>query len=40
MIDLVFRNTHNYITAAGLFDPGRSDHDAHAPSKTRVVGGF
>ena len=40
MIDLVFRNTHNYITAAGLFDPGRSDHDAHAQSKTRVVGGF
>ena len=40
MIDLVFRNTHKNITAAGVFDPGRGDHDAHAPSKTRIVGGF
>ena len=40
MIDLVFRHTHKNITAAGLFDPVRSYHDAHAPSKTRVVGGF
>ena len=40
MIDLVFRDTHKNVAAAGVFDPGRSDHDAHAPSKTSIVGVF
>ena len=40
MIDLVFWNTHKNITAAGLFDPVRSDYDVDAPSKTRIIGGF
>ena len=40
MIDLVFRNTHKNITAAGLFDPVRSDYDVDAPSKTRIIEGF
>ena len=40
MIDLVFRDTHKNVAAAGVFDPQLSDHDARAPSKTRIVGGF